>query len=42
MKYNLHSGDLAIVLLVIVLSDDMELNVKRKLDFDDLKSKFQK
>jgi hypothetical protein len=41
-KYNLHGGDLAIVLLVIVLRDDMQLNVKRKLDFDDLKSISQK
>jgi hypothetical protein len=42
MKYNLYGGDLAIVLLVIVLSDDMQLNVKHKLDFDDLKSISQK
>jgi hypothetical protein len=38
MKYNLHGGDLAIVLLVIVFRDDMQLNMKHKLDFDDLKS----
>jgi len=42
MKYNLDGGDLAIVLLVIFLSDDMQLNVKHKLDFDDLKSISQK
>jgi len=41
MKYNLHGGDLAIVLLVIFLTD-MQLNVKHKLDFDDLKSISQK
>ncbi len=42
MKYNLHGGDLAIVLLVIVLNNDMQLNVKHKLDFDDPKSISQK
>jgi hypothetical protein len=42
MKYNLHGGDLAIVLLVIVFRDDMQLNMKHKLDFDDLKSISQK
>ncbi len=41
-EYNLHGGDLAFVLLVIVLNDDMQLNVKHKLDFDDLKSISQK
>jgi hypothetical protein len=41
-KYNLHGRDLTIVLLIIVLSDDMQWNVKCKLDFDDLKSISQK
>jgi len=40
MKYDLHGGDLAI-LLVIVLSNDMQF-VKYKLDFDELKSISQK
>jgi hypothetical protein len=37
-KYNLHDGDLAIILLVVVPRDVVQCNVKCNLDFDDLKS----